>query len=154
LKLLLDEHVPVPMAQIVRILINAHEVVHVLDMEGWRGTKDVPLYAKARDAGFHAVLTNDGKQMQRPTEVAAIARSGLHRIQYNQNNKHGGLVGLGAAIATVCAALPHAMEVLAEAESQRLVSLTGVDPTRRSRMQVRDPVLEPPKFWPCSNADQ
>ena len=148
MRLLLDENVPGPMAQIVRILLNAHEVVHVLDLEGWRGTKDVPLYEKARAEAFDAVLTNEGKQMQRPEEVAAIARSGLHRIQYNQNNKHGGLVGLGAAIATVCAALPHAMDELGEADGQRLVLLTGVDPTRRSRLQVRDPAGEPPKFWP------
>ena len=104
MKLLLDENVPRPMAEIVRILLKAHEVVHVHDLKGWTGTKDIELYAKAKADGFEVVITNDTKQLSRPLEVAAIAQSGLHRIEYRQNNKHGGLVGLGTAIATVCAA--------------------------------------------------
>jgi hypothetical protein len=148
LKLLLDENVPRPMVEIVRILLTAHDVVHVHELDGWAGTKDIELYAKARSEGFQAIITNDAKQLNRPMEVEAIARSGLHRIQYRQNNKHGGLVGPGTAIATVCAALPHALAELEEADGQRLVSLTAVDPSRRSRLQVTDPAVEPPKHWP------
>ncbi|MBV7696058.1 DUF5615 family PIN-like protein [Streptomyces sp. TRM70350] len=148
MKLLLDENVPRPMVEIVRILLTAHDVVHVHELDGWAGTKDIELYAKARSEGFQAIITNDAKQLNRPMEVEAIARSGLHRIQYRQNNKHGGLVGLGTAIATVCAALPHALAELEEADGQRLVSLTAVDPSRRSRLQVTDPAVEPPKHWP------
>jgi hypothetical protein len=148
LKLLLDENVPRPMVEIVRILLTVHDVVHVHELDGWAGTKDIELYAKARSEGFQAIITNDAKQLNRPMEVEAIARSGLHRIQYRQNNKHGGLVGLGTAIATVCAALPHALAELEEADGQRLVSLTAVDPSRRSRLQVTDPAVEPPKHWP------
>ncbi|MDO0935175.1 DUF5615 family PIN-like protein [Streptomyces sp. DG2A-72] len=148
MKLLLDENVPRPMAEIVRILLTAHDVLHVHELDGWAGTKDIELYAKARLEGFQAIITNDAKQLNRPMEVEAIARSGLHRIQYRQNNKHGGLVGLGTAIATVCAALPHALAELEEADGQRLVSLTAVDPSRRSRLQVTDPAVEPPKHWP------
>ncbi|MGW3724637.1 DUF5615 family PIN-like protein [Streptomyces sp. F001] len=148
MKLLLDENVPRPMVGIVRILLTAHDVVHVHELAGWAGTKDIELYAKAKAEGFQAIITNDVKQLSRPMEVEAIARSGLHRIQYRQNNKHGGLVGLGTAIATVCAALPHALAELEEADGQRLVSLTAVDPSRRSRLQVTDPAVEPPKHWP------
>jgi hypothetical protein len=150
LKLLLDENVPRPMAEIVRILLSAHDVVHVHELGGWAGTKDIELYAKARDAGFQAVITNDVKQLSRPMEVQAIARPGLHRVQYRQNNKHGGLVGLGTAIATVCAALPHAIAELEAADGQRLVSLTAVDPSRHNRLQVTDPKAHPPKHWPTS----
>ena len=128
MKLLLDENVPRPMAEIVRILLKAHEVVHVHDLKGWTGTKDIELYANAKADGFEVVITNDTKQLSRPLEVAAIAQSGLHRIEYRQNNKHGGLVGLGTAIATVCAALPHALSELEAADGQRLVSLTSIDP--------------------------
>lgn len=148
MKLLLDENVPRPMVEIVRILLTAHDVVHVHELDGWAGTKDIELYAKARSEGFQAIITNDAKQLNRPMEVQAIARSGLHRIQYRQNNKHGGLVGLGTAIATVCAALPHALAELEEADGQRLVFLTAIDPSRRSRLQVTDPAVEPPKHWP------
>lgn len=106
MKLLLDENVPRPMAEIVRILLKAHDVIHVHELKDWTGTKDIELYARAKAEGFNVVITNDTKQLSRPLEVAAIATSGLHRIEYRQNNKHGGLVGLGTAIATVCAALP------------------------------------------------
>ncbi|MYS79480.1 DUF5615 family PIN-like protein [Embleya scabrispora] len=149
MKLLLDENVPRPMAEIVRILLAAHQVVHVHELDGWVGTKDIELYAKAKAAGFHAIITNDVKQLSRALEVAAIAESGLHRIQYRQNNKHGGLVGLGTAIATVCAALPHAIAELETADGQRLVSLTAVDPSRHNRLQVTDPNASPPKHWPA-----
>lgn len=94
MKLLLDENVPRPMAEIVRILLTAHDVMHVHELDGWAGTKDIELYAMAKTEGFQAVITNDAKQLYRPMEVKAIAWSGLHRIQYRQNNKHGGLVGL------------------------------------------------------------
>ncbi|WP_234434099.1 hypothetical protein [Streptomyces sp. NRRL F-5126] len=80
--------------------------------------------------------------------MAAIAQSGLHRIEYRQNNKHGGLVGLGTAIATVCAALPHALSELAAASGQRLVYLTSIDPTRQKRLQITDPAVARPKHWP------
>ncbi|MFD3561922.1 DUF5615 family PIN-like protein [Streptomyces sp. NPDC058686] len=149
MKLLLDENVPRPMADIIRILLKAHEVVHVHDLPGWAGTKDIELYEKARAEGFEAVLTNDTKQLSRNLEVAAIAASGLHRIEYRQNNKHGGLVGLGSAIATVCAGLPHALAELSVAGGQRLVSLTSVDPTRATRVRTIDPAVDPPKLWPA-----
>ncbi|MFI7385027.1 DUF5615 family PIN-like protein [Streptomyces sp. NPDC049813] len=148
MKLLLDENVPRPMAEIVRILLKAHDVVHVHERKGWTGTKDIELYAKAKADGFEVVITNDTKQLSRPLEVAAIAQSGLHRIEYRQNNKHGGLVGLGTAIATVCAALPHALSELEAADGQRLVSLTSIDPTRQKRLQITDPAVAPPKHWP------
>ncbi|MER5929533.1 DUF5615 family PIN-like protein [Streptomyces sp. NPDC002054] len=151
MKLLLDENVPRPMADIVAVLLAAHDVSHVHDLQGWSGTKDVQLYPKAQAEGFEAIITNDSKQMSRRAEVAAIAESGLHRIEYRQNNKHGGLIGLGTAIATVCAALPHAMDELAEADGQRLILLRGIDPTRGSRLQVTIPALAPPHLWPDSH---
>lgn len=136
------------MAEIVRILLKAHEVLHVHELKGWTGTKDIELYDKAQVEGFDAIITNDTKQLSRPLEVAAIAASGIHRIEYRQNNKHGGLVGLGTAIATVCAALPHALSELAEADGQRLISLRAIDPTRHNRMQTTNPEAAPPKHWP------
>ncbi|MEW1696444.1 DUF5615 family PIN-like protein [Streptomyces sp. NPDC091278] len=150
MKLLLDENVPRPMAGIVRTLLAAHEVLHVYDLDGWAGTKDIELYGKAKIEGFQAIITNDGKQLSRPLEVRAIAESGLHRIEYRTNHKHGGLVGLGTAIATVCAALPHALDDLAKAEGQRLVFLTSVDPQRNSRLRMTDPAATPPKHWPAA----
>ena len=148
MKLLLGENGPRPTAEIVRILLKAHDVIHVHELKDWTGTKDIELYARAKAEGFNVVITNDTKQLSRPLEVAAIATSGLHRIEYRQNNKHGGLVGLGTAIATVCAALPHALSELEAADGRRLVSLTSIDPTRQKRLQITDPAVAPPKHWP------
>jgi hypothetical protein len=96
--------------------------------------------------GFQVVVTNDAKQMNRKLEVEAIAKSGLHRIQYP--HKQDGLPGLGLAMATVCAALPSVLQELAVADGQRLVTLKGIDPGREHRYGVRNPTTDPPKFWP------
>jgi hypothetical protein len=136
------------MARIVELLLKQHDVEHVAELSGWAGTRDIDLYARAAVEGFEVVLTNDTKQLSRPLEVIAIAESGLHRIEYRQNHKHGGLAGLGAAIATVCAGLPHALAELDQACGQRLISLNGVDPSQQSRLRIVDPASTPPKFWP------
>lgn len=146
MRLLLDENVPKPLHQALNALIVTHEVIHLLDLPGWSGTRDQSLYPRAAAEGFHAVLTNDGRQMQREREVAAIAASGMHRIEYP--HKHFGLVGTGVAIATVTAGLPIALDVLAQADSQRLITLRGLDPTPASRVRITDPAISPPKFWP------
>lgn len=146
MRLLLDENVPKPLHQALTLFILSHKVIHLLDLPGWSGTRDQSLYPRAAAEGFHAVLTNDGRQMQREREVAAIAASGLHRIEYP--HKHSGLLGIGVAIATVTASLPIALDILEQAGSQQLITLRGVDPTPASRLRIRDPAVSPPKFWP------
>ena len=148
MKLLLDENVPRPMLHTVRILLKGQEITHVHEISGWPGTRDVELYDMAQQDGFECVVTNATKQLSRPLEVAAIAKSRLHRIEYRQNHKHGGLAGLGAAVATICAGLPHALAELAHADGQRLISLTAVDPSTQHRLRIVDPSVSPPKFWP------
>lgn len=77
MKLLLDENVPAPMTLTVKTLPRrSHDVQHVIDIPGWSGTKDLQLYAKAKEAGFQLVVTNDAKQMNRRSEVEAICKSG------------------------------------------------------------------------------
>lgn len=147
MKLLLDENVPAPITSTVKALLRrSHDVQHVIDLPGWSGTKDLHLYGKAEDAGFEVVVTNDAKQMNRRLEVEAIAKSGLHRVQYP--HRQNGLAGLGLAMATVCAALPSVLRELADADGQRLVTLKSIDPGRDHRYGVRDPAIDPPKFWP------
>ena len=147
MKLLLDENVPAPMTSTVKTLLRrSHDVQHVIDVPGWTGTKDLQLYEQAANAGFQVIVTNDAKQLNRKPEVEAIARSGLHRVQYP--HRQNGLVGLGLAMATVCAALPSVLQELATSDGPRLVTLKGIDPGRDHRYTVRDPVSDPPKFWP------
>jgi hypothetical protein len=40
------------------------------------------------------------------------------------------------------------LQELATADGQRLVILKGIDPGRDHRYGVRDPAIDPPKFWP------
>ncbi|TLP53512.1 DUF5615 family PIN-like protein [Microbispora triticiradicis] len=148
MRLLLDENVPKPLQQALTAFVLNHEIVHLLDLHGWSGTRDESLYPRAAAEGFHAVVTNDGRQMQRPREVAAIAASGLHRIEYP--HRHQGLAGMGIAIATVAAGLPGALALLQEADGQRLIALRSIDPTSKARLHVIDPLANPPKFWVSS----
>jgi hypothetical protein len=68
------------------------------------------------------------------------------RVQYP--HKQNGLTGLGLAMAAVCAALPSVLQELAATDGQRLVTLKGLDPGRDHRYGVRNPAVDPPKFWP------
>jgi hypothetical protein len=64
LKVLIDENVPRPLLDAIRIVLKTrHNLWHVHDLR-WQGTKDVPLNEKAAGDGFEAVLTNDRHQMQ------------------------------------------------------------------------------------------
>ncbi|MFF4414906.1 hypothetical protein ACFYY8_20460 [Streptosporangium sp. NPDC001559] len=148
MRLLLDENVSRPLHQAIKAFVLNHEIVHLLDLDRWSGTRDENLYPRAMGEGFDVILTNDARQMQRPREVAAIAASGLHRIEYP--HRHPGLTGVGLAIATVAAGLPAALELLAQADGQRLVTLRGIDPTPANRLRVVDPIVFPPKHWPDS----
>jgi hypothetical protein len=132
------------------LLSRSHDIQHVIDIPGWRGTKDLQLYAKAQEAGFQLIVTNDAKQMNRRSEVEAIASSGLHRVQYP--HRQDGLTGLGLAMAAVCAALPSVLQELVAADGQRLVTLRAIDPGSDRRYAVRDPASDPPRFWPRGGA--
>jgi hypothetical protein len=123
----LDENVPYPLITALRSFVVRHHLEHVTEI-GWSGTKDLDLYRRAAHEGFQAILTNDEKQLQRASEVEAI--------------------GLGVAIGTCCAGLPLALNALEAADSQRLIRLTGVDPTAAARLKIIDPAVEPPKYWP------
>ncbi|MDF5753149.1 hypothetical protein [Spongiactinospora sp. TRM90649] len=94
MRLLLDDDVPRPVHQVLTSFVLSHDIVHSLDLAGWSGTRDEALYPRAAAEGFHVVVTNDGRQMQRAREVAAIAATGPHRIEYP--HKHHGLVEMGS----------------------------------------------------------
>ncbi|WP_440102205.1 hypothetical protein [Streptosporangium sp. H16] len=135
MRLLLDENVSRPLHQAIIAFVLGHEIVHLLDLDRWSGTRDENLYPRAVAEGFHVILTNDARQMQRPREVEAIAASGLHRIEYP--HKHPGMIGIGLAIATVAAGLPAALNLLTGADGQAPGDLTrhrpdpGQSPARR-----------------------
>ncbi|MEV0456459.1 hypothetical protein [Catellatospora methionotrophica] len=142
----MDENVARPLAVALRSFLTAHTLHHLTELDGWAGTPDVDLYKRAAQDGYEAILTTDGRQMQRPNEVAAIADAGIHRIEFSQ--RHSGLVGLGVAIGAVCAGLPIALAALENAPTQLLVQLNGISPTARDRLRVTDPAMAAPKHWP------
>ncbi|GAA1610020.1 DUF5615 family PIN-like protein [Catellatospora bangladeshensis] len=149
MKVLLDENVARPLSDVLKSFLErkGHRIDHVHDLD-WSGTKDVELYQRATAEGYHVILTSDEKQLKRAPEVAVIAASGIHRIQYSHPSR-GGLVGIGVAIGTVTAGLAVALDELAEAPSQLLIKLRGIDPSRSSRILVTDPAQDPPPHWPA-----
>ncbi|GAA3709132.1 hypothetical protein GCM10022224_088310 [Nonomuraea antimicrobica] len=46
-RLLLDENVPRPLHQVLTSFVLNHEIVHLLDLPGWSGTRDEALYPRA-----------------------------------------------------------------------------------------------------------
>ncbi|WP_405142387.1 hypothetical protein OG589_34345 [Sphaerisporangium sp. NBC_01403] len=55
MKLLLDENVPKPLHHVLTAFILNHEIVHLLDIGGWSGTRDESLYPQAAKQGFHGI---------------------------------------------------------------------------------------------------
>lgn len=143
MKILLDQHVPVPAVPIISRVLLGHKVDHV-ELVGWGGKGDTFLYVDAAKRGYEAVVTNDKSQLNDPKECDAVKRSGIHRIGYThmEQSKRG----LGAAMAGLLAALPDAIQELETVGGQRLVTVDAVS-IRRKRYKVVDPRVEPPKYW-------
>lgn len=143
MRVLLDADTPVQILTVLRhLLLPAHAVEHVNEL-GWSPKKDTQLLKDAAQAGFVVLVTNDRNQLDDPEETAAIKRSRMHHVRYSQ--KHKGLKGLGLAIGAVVSSMPYVMEELERVNSQRLVHLSGIDPTRR--FTAIDPVRQPPRYW-------
>ncbi|WP_328915469.1 MULTISPECIES: hypothetical protein [unclassified Streptomyces] len=69
--ILIDENVPVPMLEMLRRVLPKHEIRHVSEIK-WAGKKDLALLPDAARKGFHAFLTKDGRQLEVPSEIAAM----------------------------------------------------------------------------------
>lgn len=101
------------------------------------------MLADAKQTGYHAIVTNDAKQLDDPEETASIRKSKLHHITYS--HRHPGRKGLALAIAAVIASMPAIVEELEAAEKQLLISIPGLSPT--SRHKTVDPERDPPRYW-------
>ena len=144
MKLLLDEDVPEPLVPMLSRLLRDHDVRHVRDLR-WKSKKDLDLFKDAKRDGFHALLTNNIRQFNDPSECSAIQRSGLHHISYEITD---GLDGLALASASVCAAIRPIMKELGTVTSQRLVKIRAMS-ARAKRYEVANPATHPPSpYWP------
>ena len=47
MRLLLDENVPRPLHQVLTTFVLNHDIVHLLDLPGWSGTRDETLMTRA-----------------------------------------------------------------------------------------------------------
>jgi hypothetical protein len=144
MRILLDEDVPRPVVDLLRHVLRGHDVDHVQEIK-WAGKKDLVLYQDAKRAGYDVVVTNDAAQMSDPDECKAVKKTGMHRVSYKQ--RHPGLRGLAAAVASLVAAMPDVVVELANADGQRLIAITGIDLTRQRHTSV-DPRRDPPPYWP------
>jgi 1-aminocyclopropane-1-carboxylate deaminase/D-cysteine desulfhydrase-like pyridoxal-dependent ACC family enzyme len=142
MQVLLDEDVPIQVLEILRVVLKQHDFKHVQEL-GWKGKKDTFLITEAKEKGYDVLLTNNRKQLSNPDECAAIKRSGIHHVIYDQGS---GLSGLGLAVAAIIATMPALLEELADESEQRLVRIHRLQ-TRR-RFDVTDPRKNPPTYWP------
>lgn len=145
MRILLDEDVPVQALAVLRHLLRGHLVEHVAEMSKWRGKKDIPMIRDAAAKGYQMLVTNNIKQFDDPDETEAIRRARIHHVVYGQ--RRPGPKGLGLAIGSLVAAMPMVVTQLETVESQRLVSIHGLDPDRRYK--VTDPRRDPPRYWRC-----
>jgi hypothetical protein len=144
MRILLDQHVPLPALEIIRRVVAGHQVDHVERLPKWSGKTDVFVYADARTRGYEAVVSNDRSQLADPDECDAIKRSGVHRIGYSQRQKS--LRGMGAAVASILAALPDIVVELETETGQRLVTIVAVSLSHK-RYEIVDPKVQPPRYW-------
>jgi hypothetical protein len=145
MRILIDENVPVQMLEMLRRLLHEHEVRHVSEIK-WAGKKDLALLPDAAKRGFEAFLTKDGRQLEDPSETAAIKRSGMHHIRFSHGHK--GMAGLGLAMGAVVAAMPLILRELEASEGQQLIHIKGLNPGSKQRFDLADPAKEPPRYWP------
>lgn len=143
LRVLLDEQVPALLVQVLPAIARGHSFEHVNALK-WKSKKDVPLYRDAKKAGFDVVVTADLRQLDDPDETDAIRRSRIQHVRYVQKD---GLTGMALAVAAVTAAMPGVLAALDGAPSQRLVAIRGLSGAAGDRFELRDPQLDPPRYW-------
>ena len=143
MRILVDEDTAVQLLEPLRHLLRRHTIDHV-GLIRWKGKKDRSVLNDAKLAGYDVFITRDRNQLSDPAECAQIKKCQLHHVRYAQRRE--GMVGLGLALGAVIAAMPMVMDGLEQADSQRLVHITGLDPSRRYEM--RDPATAPPAYWP------
>ncbi|MEV6284316.1 DUF5615 family PIN-like protein [Kribbella sp. NPDC051770] len=144
MRILLDEDVAVQVLEPLRHVLRGHRVDHVQKL-GWSGKKDLFVLRDAAAQNFEVLVTNDARQLDDPTETAAIKRSGLHHVRYRQKYDLG-VRGLALAFGAVVSAMPFVVAELAMAEGQRLVRISSIGPD--GRHSTVDPATDPPKYWP------
>ncbi|MFI5567724.1 hypothetical protein ACIA6T_10250 [Streptomyces sp. NPDC051740] len=143
--MVIDENVPVQMLEMLRRLLPGHDVRHVSEIK-WTGKKDLALLPDAARRGFEAFLTEDGRQLEDPSETTAVKKSGRHHIRFSHGHK--GMAGLGLAMGAVTAAMPLLVRGLDTAEGRQLVHVEGLNPGSEQRFDLVDPAKEPPRYWP------
>jgi len=143
MRVLIDEDTAVQVMGPLRHVLLGHQVTHVSEVS-WKGKKDRQVLPDAKKASYHVLITRDRAQLNDPAECDAIKKSGLHHVRYTQ--RHDGMRGLALAVGALIAAMPMVMEKLAEADGQRLVKVTSIDP--RGRFDLTNPRREPPSsYW-------
>ncbi|WP_432886804.1 DUF5615 family PIN-like protein [Kribbella sp. CA-245084] len=144
MRILLDEDTPVQLIEPMKHVLPSHQIDHVTGLRGWSGKADSAVYADAKKRRYDALVTKDRNQLSDPPHVTMVRKSGLHRVAFKQ--RHVGLLGLSIAMGSVLAAIVPVMAELIAADGQRLVHITGIDPSKR-RYDIVDPRRDPPTYW-------
>lgn len=145
MRILVDEDTPLQLIDALRHLLPGHPIDHVTQLRNWPGKTDRAVYADAKMRHYDLILTKDRNQLNDPIHARIVRDAGLHRVAFKQ--RHAGLHGLAVAMGSVIVAMVRIVDELRDADGQRLVHITGIDPDRK-RYEIIDPRREPPTYWP------
>jgi hypothetical protein len=133
-RFLFDENMTVNLPGNISAVAPWHDFQHVNEV-GLRETPDVELLPRAAALGFHAIITDDRRQLVVEHEREAIRTSGLTWITLRRTNAKG-LPGIAAESASLIAALPHIVSVITESQTPRLIRVKGVGRDAGQRITV------------------
>ncbi|NIL65007.1 hypothetical protein [Salinispora arenicola] len=83
--------------------------------------------------------------MADPDECGEVKKSGMHRIYVQATASRTERPRRRRR--SLVAAMPDVIAELGNADGQRLVTVTGINPTKK-RYEIIDPQRDPPTYWP------
>jgi hypothetical protein len=118
---LLDEGVPVPLLELVRI-DKSHDFEHVVYCN-LAGKKDRDLFPLAAQRGVEVLVALDRAQLNYEPEWRALRQAGLHHVSLRQRRTTQSKRGTLRVLASIALALPRVLDHLAACKEPQVVDI-------------------------------
>ena len=138
MKVFLDENLNARTAKALSHSLRMHDFSSTTRV-GLEGTDDEDLFGLLAADGFNLIITNDGDQLDIPTERARLKASGLHWLGYHDDRPERGLPGHLQRLSVLLGGWSHADRLFAAAPCPLAVMLAAVGNTRRARVEFQQP---------------
>ena len=129
MRILLDEHIPAPLLELLRI-DESHAFAHVNDLS-LTGTPDAALFKRARELGFDTIVSLDRNQLTYEREWRALRRARLHHVSLRQSRATQGERGTLRMVASIAVAIPRVLDFLAACDSPQVVEIALLSDSKR-----------------------